>query len=295
MSNEEPPIGERLTTWLVEAGLYQPFVLSYSDVIGLAGELSVVRGFRLDCYCPGCRSSSVYSYILEAGARSELERAIQLRKAGHERALLDLIQARLSDMHLVCARAEAHILRFVIKAEWTKDQDNVVLRLTKIGQSPSKLDLLRGDLVQYAKVADEADLRELQSAAMCHSHGLHVAGFAYLRRVFERRLEIAHGRARQDTAWNEDGYDPRGMRMDERIEALASHLPRFLVENRAVYKILSKGIHELTEDECQAAYPALHDAISLILAEEIEQRDRTGRLKGAQVSIQRLSEKYSGQ
>ena len=56
VSNEEPPIGERLITCLVKAGLYQPSVLIYSDVIGLAGELSVAGEFRLDCYCPGYRS-----------------------------------------------------------------------------------------------------------------------------------------------------------------------------------------------------------------------------------------------
>ena len=82
--------------------------------------------------------------------------------------------------------------------------------------------------------------------------------------------------------------------MDDRIRVLKSHLPRFLLENPQIYGLLSKGIHELTEEECAEGYLALESAIGLILDEEVEQQERTKRVANAQESLQRLAEGYKG-
>ena len=39
--------------------------------------------------------------------------------------------------------------------------------------------------------------------------------------------------------------------MDEKIVMLRTELPQFLVDNREWYGLVSKGIHELTEEECK--------------------------------------------
>tara|TARA_Y100000815_G_scaffold119339_1_gene107605 strand:+ start:1882 stop:2193 length:312 start_codon:yes stop_codon:yes gene_type:complete len=67
------------------------------------------------------------------------------------------------------------------------------------------------------------------------------------------------------------GFD--SMRMNEKISALSSTLPAALVKNRAAYGILSKGIHELSEDDCRAFFPVVKAAIVQILEQELRAKE----------------------
>lgn len=284
-----------VSSWLTDAGLYQCLTLNRDELNQLVSGLIERSGFRVDCYCPDCRDSSVFSLVMDSAALLDLNTALAYAKLGHRTNMFEWIRSNLSDLTLICAREDNHRLRIFLEVQESigAESYSTGLQLTKIGQSPSKFDLLRGDLVKYRKIAGEIDGRELQSAAMCHAHGLHVAAFVYLRRVFERRIEIAHQQAREDPSWDEGQYEPRRMRMDEQISLLSHHLPPFLVQNRGVYKILSKGVHELTEEECEAAYQALETGVGLILDEEIERRERNRKQSEAAASIRKLSEKFS--
>ena len=55
---------------------------------------------------------------------------------------------------------------------------------------------------------------------------------------------------------------------------LKDFLPDFLVENAYIYSILSKGIHELTEEECQQHFTPLRNSIELILDERLLNKER---------------------
>lgn len=59
--------------------------------------------------------------------------------------------------------------------------------------------------------------------------------------------------------------------MDEKVNFLNEYLPSQLVEMKAVYGILSKGVHELSERECLTYFPALKLSITLILDQRIEE------------------------
>jgi hypothetical protein len=69
--------------------------------------------------------------------------------------------------------------------------------------------------------------------------------------------------------------------MDERIEMLQDYLPPFLVEHRAIYGMLSAGVHELTENDCLAHFDALRTGIEIILDQKVEEKKKTLRLKEA--------------
>ena len=125
------------------------------------------------------------------------------------------------------------------------------------------------------------------------SAGFHVAAFVYLRRVFERRIEIAHEAAKNDDGWEETAYDPRTMRMEDRIAALRDHLPDFHVENRKIYGILSKGIHELTEEDCAEAFSPLELGIMFILDEEIEMKRKAAKLAKVSGDLAKLHAKHN--
>ena len=76
--------------------------------------------------------------------------------------------------------------------------------------------------------------------------------------------------------------------MGERILLLSKYLPDFLVENRAIYGVLSKGIHELSEEECLNAFPAVKLGIEIILDAKLEEAARRKKLEAAAKSIQAL-------
>jgi hypothetical protein len=62
-------------------------------------------------------------------------------------------------------------------------------------------------------------------------------------------------------------------------------LPDFLVQNKKVYTILSKGIHELEEDECLKAFEMLKQAIFIILGEDKYKREELQRRREAEKAI----------
>ena len=81
--------------------------------------------------------------------------------------------------------------------------------------------------------------------------------------------------------------------MDEKIYTLKDYLPSFIVKNRAVYGILSKGIHELSEDECLAYFGCMRSSIELILDERIEQVKKRKKEELVRKSINDIASKIS--
>ena len=102
-----------------------------------------------------------------------------------------------------------------------------------------------------------------------------------------RLIEEAHVRAALSELWDESEYV--GSRMGEKINLLADELPEFLVENKAMYSILSKGIHELSEAECLAAFPVVKVGIEIILDVKLESAEKEKKLAAAKKAIAALS------
>jgi len=66
-----------------------------------------------------------------------------------------------------------------------------------------------------------------------------------------------------------------------------------LVEHRALYGILSKGIHELSEEECLKIFPAVKVGIELILDTKIEALERQRKIEAAKKEIAGISQELS--
>ena len=54
-------------------------------------------------------------------------------------------------------------------------------------------------------------------------------------------------------------------KMDNKLKMLENHLPDVMKDNKSLYGVLSKGIHELSEKECLLYFPVLRQVIELIL------------------------------
>jgi transcriptional regulator of heat shock response len=107
-----------------------------------------------------------------------------------------------------------------------------------------------------------------------------------LRRIFENLIEESHIKAQEDEAFAEDEYVRA--RMDDKIKIVSEYLPEFLVENRSLYSILSRGIHELTEQECLQYFEAVKLGIEQILDEKIIQKEKGEKAAKAREAIQKV-------
>lgn len=79
-----------------------------------------------------------------------------------------------------------------------------------------------------------------------------------------------------------------------KIEMLKTLLPTFLVKNKVLYGIMSKSIHELTEQECLDIFPVAKLGIEMILDEKIRLKEQEEKVKEAEKLIGTVASKIKG-
>lgn len=164
--------------------------------------------------------------------------------------------------------------------------DNSIM---KVGQYPSVATIHIGQIKQYDNVIGKPVLKEFTKAIGLAANGVGIGSFVYLRRIFEGLIQDAFNEAKASI----DVETFVKQRMEEKIHTLRDHLPSFIVENRSVYGILSKGIHELSEDECLAYFDCMRASIELILDERVEQLKKRKREEQVRKSINDIASKIS--
>lgn len=253
-----PPTPEQ---FYIEYPLYQEFNFGINQ--DKDGWLIKYFGGTIDTFCPECGNHSIFSHDSTN------------TMPNHN----SWIRPHLFEVHLICSRNKNHKLYFQFKVSGRSMQ--------KIGQYPSLATLNSYDVRTYSSVLDKESFRELTKAIGLAAHGIGVGSFVYLRRIFENLVEEAHQFALKNLAWDEDAYSRA--RMGEKILQLEQLLPKFLVDNRLMYGILSKGIHELTEAECLVAFPVVKLGIEIILDAKIRSLDEQKKLAKAALAIQQLA------
>lgn len=183
------------------------------------------------------------------------------------------------NIHLKCKRTEM-LFEFLIK--W----DPKKISLTKIGQFPSVADFHLDQVKQYDKLLNKEKLREFTKAIGLAAAGVGIGSFVYLRRIFEDLINEAYDEYNKKHG---DIIDFNKKRMAEKIDSLRDFLPEFLVENKELYGILSKGIHELEEKDCLAHFDAVKVGIEMILDEKLEQLNKKKKAEAARLKIQQAS------
>lgn len=79
--------------------------------------------------------------------------------------------------------------------------------------------------------------------------------------------------------------------MNEKIQMLSGILPDFLVENQSIYGILSKGIHELSEEECKEYFSILRESIEMILDEKLEANQKELKKESIKQTLSQIAGK----
>lgn len=150
--------------------------------------------------------------------------------------------------------------------------------ISKVGQYPSVADFHIGQVHKYDKVLPKTRMREFTKAIGLAANGVGIGSFVYLRRIFEYLVFEAHEVVKSENPVFDEAAFTSG-RMNEKIQMLSGYLPNYLVEHHAIYGILSKGIHELSEEECRKYFPILKASIELILDEKLEAYQKEKRKK----------------
>lgn len=245
--------------------LYDEFPYDDNDANPFFG-LEHFKG-SLDCHCHGCGRHSVFNRM-----------GVPEFKEHHHHHNYVFV------LWFICSRDQNHRSCFVFRS------NKGVLQ--KIGQFPSLADLATPDLQKYRPVLGDDGFKELTRAVGLASHGVGAGAFVYLRRIFEGLIE----KTRQVGA-SEEGWDDRAFenaRMDEKIMMLKHHLPQFLVENRALYGIMSVGVHTLPESKCLESFPVVRVGIELILDQRLERYARDKKIADAAKGISALGAALKG-
>ncbi len=177
-----------------------------------------------------------------------------------------------------CALDSNHKIDFILR--------RVGNNLIKIGQYPSIADLEKSELRKFRKVFSAEDMTELRRAVGLYADGIGVGSYVYLRRIIERLVLVAKNKAISDGKKTEADF--KNKRTEEIIKELKGYLPDTLVSSKEIYGIVSKGIHELSEEQCIAYFSILYNAILLILEEEEAMRQENLKKDEISKSISQL-------
>lgn len=163
-------------------------------------------------------------------------------------------------VNTVCLRRQ-HFYTYIL---YVKDST-----VQKIGQMPSMADIAFGELKAIPGI-NKNDRKELGRALGLFAHDTPLGAFVYLRRVFERMITRAHERHKEKHGGYLENWND--LRMGERIAALADELPSVVQSNYAVWGLLSKGIHELSDNDAEMLFPLVKAVIFEMLGEEERHR-----------------------
>ncbi|MCL2767179.1 MAG: hypothetical protein FWE49_00385 [Synergistaceae bacterium] len=108
------------------------------------------------------------------------------------------------------------------------------------------------DKHKYKSVLKE-QYDEYNRAIGLYTHGIGIGAFVYLRRIIERLVFNVFTNEKVKLNISDDEF--LKYRFVEKISALKDCLPDSLTSRANMYGIISKGIHELSEDECKKMFP----------------------------------------
>lgn len=258
--------------------LYKDFQVDILDDF----KVQDVKNFKgtIDAFCIECKKTSTFRR-LDMNQR-EYEEYEDYPRNSHE--------SNVFCVSFACTRNESHNMYFYFMVHDSLSVEyDTVMKITKIGQYPSLADLNSDEIKKYRRILGDK-YKEFSKAVGLASHGIGIGSFVYLRRIFENLIEEAHQEAKKMNSWDEEKY--LKSRIEDKIRLLKESLPKFLVNNKDTYSILSKGIHELSENECLEYFNIVKMGIEFILNEKL---DREARIKEAQKSLNEINSKLKKQ
>lgn len=292
--------------FLLTSGLYDKQEVSQDNIEQL---IELVDGkVKIDCYCKECQEKRIFNGVhinhfwadderdslegerLADGIKS-FQSVYAMRNTPNPSSKIEEQDewkwinwqieedARLMVFKFICSKDVAHRLDYVVLA----DQSSIM----KIGQYPSVADLDFPELKKYQKILSKDDMKEIRRAVGLHAQGIGVGSYIYLRRIVERLIYKAQDKAINDGVTTQEVLESK--RVVDRIKDLKDYLPNVFVNNATIYGIISKGIHELSEEDCLQYFPVLKECIFIILEKWEEERTKEEAEKRLTASISKIT------
>lgn len=165
------------------------------------------------------------------------------------------------------------------------------LFLIKVGQYPSLKDLQLFDTKKYRNILGK-NYTDYTLALALYSDGVGAGSFVYLRRILEHFVEEVHTNCINQcneavsngsgSAFNEEEY--KSLRFNEKINYLEQNFHKTIIPTELndirgnIYGVISKGVHESTEEECLQLFPSAKYIIDTFIEEKIQQKEKRERL-----------------
>jgi len=189
-------------------------------------------------------------------------------------------------INLECKRGGQTNLKFFVVIF---DGDTIM----KVGQYPSLANIQLAEIgKKYSCYLSEEDLENYKKAIESYARGTGAGSFVYLRRIFENLISETYREHKTDIK-NINENEFRKKKMKEKIKILKDFLPSQLLELKSIYKILSKGVHKLSEKECLIYFSPIKLSITLILDQKIEQSIKESNDLITKKEIQEIHRKLS--
>lgn len=279
MSNTDIP---KIEDFYVNASLYTSFKVTDSDEDREKVMELLFTTNSLDCFCVDCNLQSVFQSVnnrpnKSSGAGGHFHFPITHQKEWS----FSLTDGNdVFEKEFICSRNFAHKSSYFIQVK------NGLLQ--KIGQYPALAEIAEQDIKKFKKILGNETYLEFSKAIGLYTHGVGVGAFVYLRRIIENFIiSPAYAVAKTKTGWDEEKYQ-KG-RVKEKIDLLKPELPEFLVNNTIIYSIISKGIHELKEEECKKYFPTLKTCLEFVLTDLEAKRETDAKRKEMEITLGKIA------
>jgi hypothetical protein len=284
-----------LNYYYFELPLYRKISFEESN----ASEIAVMlfpANLTIDTYCADCKRESTFfcqrkGISLNTGPNPRLDMlghggtpdSMISRQCHIMRRAFEAYQRDNSFVNVdyLCVRNQSHKILFVFCLSNNS--------IEKVGQHPSIATLSFNEIKRYKKLLGDQLFSEYSKCIGLFAHGIGIGSFVYLRRIIENYiLKRAYAQAKNQEDWSEEKF--LSARILERIQMVKNFLPKIFYENKIIYSILSKGIHELTEDECKSFFSPLRAIIEMSLDEILAEEEKLKKLNFLNKSISGIND-----
>lgn len=219
---------------------------------------AICDSFNIECYCPSCSKEQVF---LPYPLRPQIKANLDLALMDNSRVIVlkEFMNDRPLTINYFCAKNDNHKFSIILLVS---EPDKII----KIGQFPSALDLTQFELKRFQKTLG-IHLEELSKAMILYSFNYPQAAFMHLRRLIENFIIPEAARK-----GNQKIKELKSKKISDQIKEL-KWLPSVMRDNK-IYTILSKGIHQLDDEQCREYYPVIHKVIVIVLSKLIEEEDK---------------------
>lgn len=268
-------IPNELLNFIITSSLYAEYTIENNPELEQLVQIFNKQD-RFEMFCPECGDKKVFMY--DGGFSDVTVKNIcnGLHSPGSLTATSYIKYDPLENtdhmyFRFKCSLNESHKLEYFFVKRGSK--------IIKVGQYPSSADIDLPQASRYSAILGRQYYNELKRSIGLHSHGIGIGSFVYLRRIIEKLVydtfkeaEAAGVLTEQQFEYQADGQHRNGM--EEKIKLLKGFLPDLITDQPKIYGVVSKGIHELSEEECMKYFQVLKDGIVMILDDIVAKKEK---------------------